>query len=104
MNRIVSMPAAERGIVFAEAAERLQIQPVIVEKDFRGCWMLGFLFGHTEWGDALVFKGGSALSKVFGIIRRFSEDIDLSVSPAALGISEAAEKGVRPCLLTFPTS
>jgi hypothetical protein len=29
MNRIVSMPAAERGIVFAEAAERLQIQPVI---------------------------------------------------------------------------
>ena len=97
MNRIVSMQTAERGIVFAEAAERLQIQPVIVEKDFWVCWMLGYLFGHTEWGDALVFKGGTALSKVFGIIRRFSEDIDLSVSPATLGISEAAvnEAGSR---------
>ncbi|MEI6036141.1 MAG: nucleotidyl transferase AbiEii/AbiGii toxin family protein [Verrucomicrobiae bacterium] len=88
MNRIVSMAAADRGIVFTEAAERLQIQPAIVEKDFWVCWMLGILFGHTEWGNSLVFKGGTALSKVFGIIRRFSEDIDLSVSPATLGISE----------------
>ena len=45
MNRIVSMAAADRGIVFTEAAERLQIQPAIVEKDFWVCWMLGFLFG-----------------------------------------------------------
>lgn len=89
MNRIVSILAAERRIVFEEAAERLQIQPVIVEKDFWVCWMLGFLFDRPEWADALVFKGGTALSKVFGIIRRFSEDIDLSVSPATLGISEA---------------
>ncbi len=86
------MAAAERGIVFAEAAERLQIQPVIVEKDFWVCWMLGFLFGHTEWGDALVFKGGTELWKVIGIIRRLSEDIDRSVSHAALGISEAVVK------------
>jgi hypothetical protein len=28
------------------------------------------------------------LSKVFGVIKRFSEDIDLSVSPSFLGISE----------------
>lgn len=89
MNRIASMPVAERRVVFAEAAERLQIQPVIVEKDFWVCWMLGLLFGRTAWSEALVFKGGTALSKVFGIIRRFSEDIDLSVSPVTLGISEA---------------
>ena len=89
MNRIASIPVAERRVVFAEAAERLQIQPVIVEKDFWVCWMLGLLFGRAEWSEALVFKGGTALSKVFGIIRRFSEDIDLSVSPATLGISEA---------------
>ena len=89
MNRVASMPVAERRVVFAEAAERLQIQPVIVEKDFWVCWMLGLLFGRTEWSEVLVFKGGTALSKVFGIIRRFSEDIDLSVSPATLGISEA---------------
>ncbi|NDG72385.1 MAG: hypothetical protein EBY32_14055 [Proteobacteria bacterium] len=35
----------------------------------------------------MLIKGGAALSKVFGIIRRFSEDIDLSVSPATLPTS-----------------
>ena len=89
MNRLASMPVTERRVVVAEAAERLQIQPVIVEKDFWVCWMLGLLFGHDGVGEALVFKGGTALSKVFGIIRRFSEDIDLSVLPATLGISES---------------
>jgi len=89
MNRLASMPVTEQRVVIAEAAERLQIKPVIVEKDFWVCWMLGLLFGRMEWSEALVFKGGTALSKVFGIIRRFSEDIDLSVSPATLGISES---------------
>ena len=89
MNRFALMPAGDRLVVFTEAGERLQIQPVVLEKDFWVCWMLGLLFGQPKWGVVLVFKGGTALSKVFGIIRRFSEDIDLSVSPAALGISES---------------
>ena len=38
----------------------------------------------------LVFKGGTSLSKVFRIISRFSEDIDLSLSPGFLGFDEAA--------------
>jgi hypothetical protein len=46
------------------------------------------LFAHPELGGHLVFKGGTSLSKVFSAIDRFSEDIDLSVSPAFLGISE----------------
>ena len=89
MNRFASMSATDRLAVVAEAAARRQIQPVIMEKDFWVCWMLGLLFARPEWSEALVFKGGTALSKVFGIIRRFSEDIDLSVSPEALGISES---------------
>ena len=40
MNRVASMPVEERRVVFSEAAERLQIQPVIVEKDFWVCWAL----------------------------------------------------------------
>jgi hypothetical protein len=36
-----------------------------------------------------VFKGGTSLSKVFGVIHRFSEDIDLSISPGFLGLPEA---------------
>jgi hypothetical protein len=59
----------------------------MVEKDFWVSWTLAVLFAHPEFGGQLVFKGGTSLSKVFGVIERFSEDIDLSVSPAFLGIT-----------------
>ena len=36
-----------------------------------------------------MFKGGTSLSKVFGVIDRFSEDIDLSLSPAFLKLPDA---------------
>jgi hypothetical protein len=52
------------------------------------CWLLGLLFG-SEFASSLVFKGGTSLSKVFGIIERFSEDIDLSLSPEFLKLPEA---------------
>lgn len=90
MNRLASMPVTERRAVFAEAAEQLQIKPVMVEKDFWVSWTLAALFAHPEFGEQLVFKGGTSLSKVFDVIKRFSEDIDLSVGPAFLGISEAS--------------
>jgi predicted nucleotidyltransferase component of viral defense system len=35
-----------------------------------------------------VFKGGTSLSKVFGVITRFSEDIDLSLGPAFPSLDE----------------
>ncbi len=59
-----------------------------MEKDFWVCWMLDLLFRNADWQNSLVFKGGTSLSKVFGVIQRFSEDIDLSVSPRLLGIGE----------------
>jgi hypothetical protein len=51
-------------------------------------WLLGILF-ESQFADSLVFKGGTSLSKVFGVIERFSEDIDLSLSPAFLQLPEA---------------
>jgi hypothetical protein len=50
--------------------------------------LLRLLFAESEFNQAIVFKGGTSLSKVFGVIHRFSEDIDLSLSPAYLGIPE----------------
>jgi hypothetical protein len=43
----------------------------------------------------VVFKGGTSLSKVFKAIQRFSEDIDLSVSPEALGFSEEEIENIQ---------
>jgi hypothetical protein len=81
------LPAEERRQYIVQAAQRRDLSPVIMEKDFWVCWLLALLFNSRN-RDVLVFKGGTSLSKVFGAIARFSEDIDLSVSPEFLGLSD----------------
>jgi hypothetical protein len=71
--------------VFEQSAVARAVDPVIVEKEFWVCWLLGVLFSIPELAPHIVFKGGTSLSKVFGVIDRFSEDVDLSVSPAFVG-------------------
>ena len=83
----VALPTSERKIYVDEAAARRGLAPVIVEKDFWVCWLLSILF-ESSFRDGIVFKGGTSLSKVFGVINRFSEDIDLSLAPALLGLDE----------------
>lgn len=73
--------------IFEESATQRGITRLIVEKDFWVCYILHELFTAPELKEHLVFKGGTSLSKAFGIIKRFSEDIDLSVDPAWLGIT-----------------
>jgi hypothetical protein len=60
------------------------ISPEIVEKDFWVCWTLRQLFELQDIPH-LIFKGGTSLSKAFGIIKRFSEDIDLVLNRHELG-------------------
>jgi len=77
--------AEERNEVIAEAASRLGLDPIAVEKDFWVCWVLDKLFKLPGDHPDLLFKGGTSLSKAFGLIHRFSEDIDLTVSRYSLG-------------------
>ena len=49
----------------------------LLEKDIWVVWTLRTLFG-APFGGSLVFKGGPSLSKAYGVIRRFSEDVDLT--------------------------
>lgn len=78
----VDRPAGERHLDLEQAAARRDLSPVILEKDVWVCWLLGNLV-ESEFADSLVFKGGTSLSKAFGVIQRHSEDIDLSLSPGA---------------------
>ncbi|WP_395741151.1 nucleotidyl transferase AbiEii/AbiGii toxin family protein [Prosthecobacter sp.] len=90
MNRVATADAVMRARAFAEAGARLRMPAAIIEKDFWVCWLLGLLFDASQSRDGrFVFKGGTALSKVFRVINRFSEDIDLSLDPAVLGIRDA---------------
>jgi len=54
------------------------IDPVLVEKDY---WIMHSLFGLQQLGLSFELKGGTSLSKGFGIIDRFSEDIDIRIEP-----------------------
>jgi hypothetical protein len=83
------LPETERRLIIEQVAARRGILPVIVEKDFWVCWILGRIYATPAMATSVVFKGGTSLSKVFGVIQRFSEDADLSVTPASLGFADA---------------
>ncbi|WP_244480129.1 nucleotidyl transferase AbiEii/AbiGii toxin family protein [Methylobacterium sp. Leaf465] len=86
MDKVALLPATDRAALFGETGAGRGIADAIIEKDFWVCWTLKRLF-CLQGKDAatLVFKGGTSLSKAFGAIRRFSEDIDLSFDRADLG-------------------
>jgi len=77
MDGIAKWSNSERAELFAESAAQLGMTPAVVEKDFWVCWALGKLFQSDVLSRKILFKGGTSLSKVFNLIERFSEDIDL---------------------------
>ena len=84
----LSLPEQDKRDIFEAAASRLDTLPGYVEKDFWVCLVLDVLYhGVHEEHRQLLFKGGTSLSKAFGLIDRFSEDIDLVVHRDRLGFS-----------------
>lgn len=88
MDDVARLPVGDRRDLFAAAAARRALLPAIVEKDFWVCWTLKRVFALPDPPAHLLFKGGTSLSKVFGAIERFSEDVDLSFDRADLGFGE----------------
>ncbi|MCK4341611.1 MAG: nucleotidyl transferase AbiEii/AbiGii toxin family protein [Phycisphaerae bacterium] len=85
MDKVANLSKNERRDLFRETAARRAMNPAVVEKDFWVCWVLMHLFADATIGDRIVFKGGTSLSKVFGLIDRFSEDVDLILDWRLLG-------------------
>ncbi len=61
-------------------ADARGLDPMLVEKDY---WIMHCLWGLQAQGLAFELKGGTSLSKGFGVIHRFSEDIDIRIEPPA---------------------
>ena len=77
MDRIARMDSRKRRELFVQTAARFPyLSEAAVEKDFWVCWILKQLF-DSSLRDTIIFKGGTSLSKIFHLIKRFSEDIDL---------------------------
>lgn len=91
MDDFAKSNPADRRIVFEGTGAQRNMQPHVVEKDFWVCWTLKELFRLPTIGEHLIFKGGTSLSKVFKIIERFSEDIDISIDRGFLGFGGANE-------------
>ncbi len=84
--RIIAGSEDDRRGLFAATARRIGTTEQNVEKDFWVCWTLDALFHRLPaGGPRLLFKGGTSLSKAFGLIQRFSEDIDVTVFRSDLG-------------------
>jgi hypothetical protein len=93
MDKFVSLDAKDKRAYFEVAAANLNIMPQLVEKDFWVCWILKVLFSLPEVGSHLTFKGGTSLSKCYNVIKRFSEDIDISIERPFLSKTKAIEPG-----------
>ncbi len=85
MNGYLQMPVERRRLICQQAQAQLDLPEASLEKDFWVCWTLQELFALPEWGASLTFKGGTSLSKCWGLINRFSEDIDIVIDKHFLG-------------------
>lgn len=85
MRKIAKLNEKDRKALFHNTAAKMGMTDAIIEKDFWVCFMLDYLFHRCKWKDNIAFKGGTSLSKSFGLIERFSEDIDLILDWRVIG-------------------
>ena len=74
----LSLDARERADMLLTVAARSGRTAIILEKDIWVCWILQALFSMPD-PHPMAFKGGTSLSKVYRIIDRFSEDLDVTL-------------------------
>ncbi len=71
-----NLPLRESQALIGKAAAQMDVSDLIIEKDLWVCWVLEQLFSLPIH---MIFKGGTSLSKVFQLIKRFSEDCDITI-------------------------
>lgn len=86
------LAAEDRREALSVAADRSGRPAHLLEKDAWVVWALATLYG-SPLGEHLVFKGGTSLSKAYGVIRRFSEDVDLTYDIRALAPDLVGDNG-----------
>jgi hypothetical protein len=75
-KKFINLPNSDKKDIYEGLSDRLEKRAIILEKDFWICWVLQKL---EELNYKMAFKGGTSLSKVYGLIDRFSEDVDITL-------------------------
>lgn len=76
----------QKTSVYQEIKDKMKVSPKAAEKD----WWVGHVIKavfELPCAEALTFKGGTSLSKAWGITERFSEDVDLSFDKSFFGLT-----------------
>jgi len=88
MHDFLKLSNEDKRLVITNTSLSMGVHEGIIEKDFWVCLLLDILFSDEHFSKNLIFKGGTCLSKCFGLINRFSEDIDLILNWELLGYSK----------------
>jgi predicted nucleotidyltransferase component of viral defense system len=81
------LPDETKIRLFSETVRQIGLpSSSAAEKDWWVVHTLAAIFS-MECANALIFKGGTSLSKGWNVIQRFSEDIDLALDRAFLGFT-----------------
>jgi len=80
-----------------EAVRRYKIPQQVIEKDYALSYILAGISSHSDINNTLIFKGGTALKKLYFGDYRFSEDLDFSSSnsPKGAGLENALREAVE---------
>ena len=87
------LPDETKVRIYTETSQQIGLpSPPAAEKDWWVMHTLSVIFS-MECANALIFKGGTSLSKGWNLIQRFSEDIDLALDREFLGFTGELSKG-----------
>lgn len=84
-NNYFALDVSHQRYLLEQVTGKVGLPPQAIEKDIWVSTTLQLVF-TLPFADKLIFKGGTSLSKVWGIINRFSEDIDLAVDRSLFGL------------------
>lgn len=102
----IRLSDANRRTILEQTSVRTGYIVQAVEKDWWVTTVLEALFS-LPFANQLSFKGGTSLSKCWGTIQRFSEDIDIAIDRAYLGFGgelisrNKINDGLRRALCSF---
>ena len=80
-------------------ATDLGVDPSFVEKDWYAIRLVATIIDVRQDNLTLVFSGGTSLSKGYGLIQRFSEDLDFKVLLPEAGITRPARRNYRRAIV-----
>lgn len=92
MKRFYDLPNERKQVIYTQIGDRINLPSAAIEKDWWVTLALNVIFS-LPFSEHIVFKGGTSLSKGWGLIDRFSEDVDLAIGREHFGFYGDLTKG-----------